>query len=178
MTDPAAVRKQKRDSFRRAYAANPEKYRAKARRAWEAAHPREVLPPGVQRCTGECATVKPLDAFDRNARVRNGHRAECRDCRRARRDADRGAVLAHYGTVCACPGCGVTENLEIDHLGGGGTEHRRRLGRRFSAAFYAWLIREGFPPGYQTLCGPCNRSKGTGPACRRHHVDQREGHPS
>jgi hypothetical protein len=32
-----------------------------------------------------------------------------------------------------------------------------------------WLVVHGFPPGFQTLCGPCNRSKGRGPACRTDH---------
>ncbi len=36
-------------------------------------------------------------------------------------------------------------------------------------AIYHWLVVNGFPPGFQTLCGPCNRSKGRGSACRIDH---------
>ena len=36
--------------------------------------------------------------------------------------------------------------------------------------FYGWLIANGFPPGYQTLCRPCNASKADSPACRLDHL--------
>jgi hypothetical protein len=79
-------------------------------------------------------------------------------------------VLAHYGTFCAC--CGATTGLSIDHIDGNGREHRRELfGRKDHGGqhFYLWLIRQGFPAGYQTLCLPCNTSKGRGPGCRMDH---------
>ena len=61
----------------------------------------------------------------------------------------RDQVLDHYGRACAC--CGTTESLGID----------RRM--------YRWLIKQGFPDGFQVLCNRCNSSKGTGPACRIKH---------
>jgi hypothetical protein len=82
-------------------------------------------------------------------------------------------VFAHYGTVCACPGCGATENLTIDHVDGDGTAHRIELfgtPRCAGYHFYRWLIRQGFPDGYQTLCQPCNQSKRHGSACRIDHA--------
>jgi hypothetical protein len=94
--------------------------------------------------------------------------------RRARRDADRVAVFAHYGTVCACPGCGATEDLTIDHPDGDGQEHRRAVAgnpHQGGHEFYRRLIAQGFPDGLQTMCGPCNKSKGNGPACRLWHGD-------
>lgn len=83
----------------------------------------------------------------------------------------RDAVRDHYGWVCAC--CGSTERLQIDHIKGDGAEHRRELFGRArgngSARFYRWLIRQGFPEGYQTLCLSCNSSKNDGDRCRLEH---------
>jgi hypothetical protein len=83
----------------------------------------------------------------------------------------REAVFSHYGQQCSC--CGVTDRLTIDHINGGGGEHRKRLfGRPRQAGypFYAWLARNGFPPGYQVLCLPCNQSKGRGERCQLDHA--------
>jgi hypothetical protein len=56
---------------------------------------------------------------------------------------------------------------------GRGTEHRKEvLGRTSTAGsqFYLWLIRNGFPDGFQTLCMPCNQSKAKGARCRIDHA--------
>lgn len=87
-----------------------------------------------------------------------------REQQRQSHQRKRDAVLDHYGRVCAC--CGGTDRLAIDHIGGGGNQHRAQLGR--GNAFYRWLISQGFPDGFQTLCKPCNTSKGNGPVCKLH----------
>jgi len=82
----------------------------------------------------------------------------------------RPTVFAHYGEVCAC--CGTSENLTIDHIAGDGAAHRRELfgnSRKAGAKFYAWLIKNNFPPGYQTLCHSCNNSKREGARCKITH---------
>lgn len=91
--------------------------------------------------------------------------------RRQYRATVRARVLEHYGTACAC--CGGTERLTVDHLDGNGGEHRREFSKHNlgSYRFYLWLIREGFPPGYQVLCLPCNQSKGKHERCRLWHGD-------
>ena len=79
-------------------------------------------------------------------------------------------VLSHYGTTCAC--CGAVENLTIDHVNGDGAQHRQELygdPQQGSNRFYVWLIRQGFPAGYQTLCRRCNSSKRSGERCRLDH---------
>lgn len=76
-------------------------------------------------------------------------------------------VFGHYGRRCAC--CGAAERLTIDHVDGDGAEHRRELGSQGSWALYRWLVVNGFPPGFQTLCEPCNGSKGRRAACRIDH---------
>ena len=82
------------------------------------------------------------------------------------------AVFGHYGWTCAC--CGTTERLCIDHIDGNGRAHRDELfgrggGRVYGYEFYRWLIKNGFPEGFQTLCKPCNSSKWTGKSCRLDH---------
>jgi len=91
-------------------------------------------------------------------------RARIRDPLRRARNKRR--VLEHYGTACAC--CGATEDLTIDHINGDGKAHRDELGNPSSSTFYHWLARNGFPEGYQTLCTPCNLSKGNRECCLLH----------
>lgn len=101
-------------------------------------------------------------------------RAYHAEAQRAYRDRIRAAVFDHYGRVCACPGCGATGRLTIDHPGGDGNKHRAELfgnRRQGGVPFYRWLIRAGFPAGYVTMCRPCNNSKGDGLACRLWHGD-------
>lgn len=78
-------------------------------------------------------------------------------------------VFEHYGAACAC--CGSEHDLTIDHVNGDGKEHRREFSRSWQA-IYRWLINTGFPEGFQTLCRPCNASKGRGVSCRLDHSVQ------
>ena len=82
-------------------------------------------------------------------KAREGHR-------RARVDALM-AYSPNRVPICAC--CGETEIkfLCIDHINGGGTKHRHRLGR---TDLYYWLKARGYPKGYQVLCHNCNCAKG------------------
>ena len=68
-------------------------------------------------------------------------------------------VLNHYSSgalKCACCGEGTYEFLSIDHIAGGGNQHRKSLGSKY---IYSWLIHQGFPEGYQVLCHNCNMAK-------------------
>ena len=135
-------------------AADPETARATARRKQQA-HPEWRTDPETNRASCRAwAAAHPGASSARNRK----HRA-----------ALRATVLAHYGQVCAC--CGSTKRLGIDHINGDGARHRRELFEgRGGARFYLWLIDQGFPEGYQTLCQPCNASKATGPRCRLDHT--------
>lgn len=69
-------------------------------------------------------------------------------------------ALSHYsnGTPkCAC--CGETEIqfLSFDHINGGGNAQLKEIGSR---SIIRWLIKNGYPPGFQILCHNCNFSKG------------------
>jgi hypothetical protein len=96
---------------------------------------------------------------DRNQAHQAGYRQACRDL-----------VFDFYGRECAC--CGAAEHLSIDHIDGDGRAHRLALFGRDAGStmqFYVWLIDNGFPDGYQTLCRRCNASKGQSAACRIAH---------
>lgn len=100
-------------------------------------------------------------------------RAQRRRYRVRRQARDREQVFAHYGTTCAC--CGTADGLTIDHASGNGAEHRREMGNRGGYRTYRWLVMNGFPPGFQSLCEPCNLSKGRGAACRIDHDGEQDG---
>lgn len=63
-------------------------------------------------------------------------------------------VLSKYSKgIPACKKCGNTDIrvLSIDHIKGGGSNHRRKI----HTTIYQWLITNGFPVGYQVLCMNC-----------------------
>lgn len=73
-------------------------------------------------------------------------------------------VIEHYskGTMtCADPfhihekPFVILEALTIDHVSGGGTQHRKEVGGHI----YRWLINHNYPEGYQVLCGSCQMIK-------------------
>lgn len=88
---------------------------------------------------------------------------DCREKARARSNAyarklREAAFEVYGGPICAC--CGEQERcfLTIDHINGGGNEHRRSIGG-ISNNFYQWLKATGYPPGFQVLCQNCNVGK-------------------
>jgi len=73
-------------------------------------------------------------------------------------------VLSHYSIeekpiceLCLKNGDRITNInlLTIDHIDGGGDEHRKKIGGGGQAT-YRWLKRNGFPGGYRVLCFGCN----------------------
>jgi len=88
---------------------------------------------------------------DRNKPKRNQIAKEWRE--RVREEA-----LTAYGGKCNC--CGETEPLflEIDHISGGGSQHRKTVPG--GIAFYRWLKERGYPKDqFQILCRNCNFGK-------------------
>lgn len=66
-------------------------------------------------------------------------------------------VLTHYGNnKLACVRCGYdnVDALTIDHINGGGNQHRKSQN---ITHFYDWLINNQFPSGYRTLCTCCQQ---------------------
>lgn len=73
------------------------------------------------------------------------------------RDSLRKRIIEGYGGECAC--CGEKEGqfLEIDHVNGGGTEHRKRL--HHGPPIYKLIIEQNFPVDFQLLCSNCNQGR-------------------
>lgn len=89
--------------------------------------------------------------------------AQGRDYQMAKRQMIKEATFAAYGGyVCACCGEKEPKFLTLDHVNNDGAAHRRSItGKRHSAGThtYEWLLKRGFPPGYQILCMNCNHGK-------------------
>lgn len=70
-------------------------------------------------------------------------------------------VLRHYAgsdkPICNCCKETTYQFLALDHIYGGGTQHREASGSKY---IMSALISEGFPEGYQVLCHNCNQAKG------------------
>jgi hypothetical protein len=102
----------------------------------------------------------------------NNHKEEINKHKREYRKNIRDLVLLYYSDTlyprCNC--CKITQKefLCIDHINGNGAEHRKT----FKGYIYLYLIKNGFPEGYQILCNSCNRSKGKNQCCIHHRMIQ------
>lgn len=81
---------------------------------------------------------------------------------------------AYGGFRCGCCGEGEQAFLTIDHINGGGNEHRRQLGS--SSMFYTWLRKNNFPVGYQVLCMNCNYGRSRNGGTCPHKVTNDQHH--
>jgi hypothetical protein len=96
------------------------------------------------------------------ARNRDHYRAKNRGAATKLRNKQKLLVIGHYsnGTnACICCGEAEIEFLSLDHINNDGGAERRRLKSWPGSAFYYWLIRQGYPTGYQVMCHNCNFSK-------------------
>ena len=130
----------------------------------DAESPTKFVKTGSRICT-RCKRGLAESEFYADKIGPNGLQSRCRTCTReasiARLRAVRHAALIHYsaGDVrCQC--CGEREEkfLALDHINGEGPRHPVR--RSGGNSFYAWLKKQGFPPGLQVLCHNCNCAKG------------------
>lgn len=81
-------------------------------------------------------------------------------------------VTSHYGgSFCQCCGEARLEFLTIDHIDGGGRQHREQIG--LGKTIYSWLKNNNYPDGYQTLCYNCNCAKGFYGECP-HETERKE----
>lgn len=84
--------------------------------------------------------------------------ASCKKCRlkRARRRLNARLNTIHmYGGKCVC--CGVINHkyMQLDHINGGGNDHRKER----SDTLYVWASKNGYPPILQLLCASCHQAK-------------------
>lgn len=121
---------------------NPEKMR-EARKRWITANPEKNK--AMQKEIQHRSYIKHREEIRGRQKILNMKRKE--------------KVASAYGGKCACCGEDRIEFLAIDHIEGGGNLHRREANLQPGTQFYCWLIREGFPDGFQVLCYNCNNAK-------------------
>lgn len=115
--------------------------------------------PGGKQC-GECREYR-RNWVDENIDLHRLYMVQY--ARRAKQMA-----IEIYGGKCQCCGEDRPVFLTIDHVSGGGRQHRleNNIGN-----LTLWLKARGWPDGYQVLCWNCNAAKYlTGGSCP-HVVD-------
>lgn len=123
----------------------------------------------TQECYG-CRRTFPHSNtyFCRHKQMAAGLLNICKDCDRkahsehaaARSEIAKEKVFAHYSPgKAACAICGIADRifLTVDHIEGGGAEHRRE---KKINNLYTWLVKNNFPPGYRLLCWNHNMGLG------------------
>lgn len=104
------------------------------------------------------------NTLNREARARakqrdlNNYRSQEVQSAHDYRSRQRQLVFDHYSKgTNRCNMCGESRAacLSIDHINGGGTQHKKSLKEVGISSFYGWLIRSNYPKGYQVLCMNC-----------------------
>ena len=95
--------------------------------------------------------------------MKNRERIQAKNKRFNRKQTE--AAIRHYTNgkmSCAC--CSITglPFLTFDHIHGDGAAHRKR---KHYGRIGAWLVRNGFPSGFQVLCFNCNCAKRDNDVC-------------
>jgi hypothetical protein len=105
-------------------------------------------------------------AYNRRPENQVKRRANCRNAGLRVKDI----VFSVYGRVCVCCGENNPDLLTLDHVEGNGKQHRKTAGSTLKGyGLYRWIIRNNFPPTFQTMCWNCNcgRAKNNG-VCPHH----------
>jgi hypothetical protein len=96
--------------------------------------------------------------YENTYRWKQSNPEKVKDTNRRYFSSLRDKVFDHYGRRCSCE-CGCREKpykfLTIDHISGGGNRHLKSIGQNL----YKWLIDNGFPTGFRTLCFDCNMGR-------------------
>ena len=80
-------------------------------------------------------------------------------------------VLTAYGARCTCCGETTREFLLVDHVSGGGRQHRLTTTGQ-GRSFYLWLKRQGFPTDlFRLPCHNCNIARGHHGYCPHEHTE-------
>lgn len=119
--------------------------------------PRERNTPAQKRASAKWKAANPKKLTQQAARYNERHRQDRRDRARVADAARRAKVLQHYGGCCAC--CSETEEtfLTLDHIENDGALRRKEQGS--GSQLYKWIVRNGYPEGFQVLCWNCNWGK-------------------
>lgn len=110
------------------------------------------------------ATKSSQRKLEYNREYHRTHKEQMRAWAKARQQQLKLEVFTHYsGGHPRCVHCGITDIdvLCLDHIEGGGYQHRKELSSRSSKAFYHWVKDNDYPQGFQVLCANCNMKKKT-----------------
>ncbi len=83
---------------------------------------------------------------------------------------DKCLIIDHYGGSCVCCNESIIEFMTIDHIDGGGRQHRIEVGKGHN--FYKWLIKNNFPDDYRVLCTNCNSTRGLFGYCPHNPINK------
>jgi hypothetical protein len=132
-----------------------------------------------KKSCSHCHQILSLDLFSKRADSKDKYHSVCKQCDNKRLrdyyknnlnrrldinrrnkiqwDQLKHAAILHYGGYhCACCREETPAFLSIDHVEGGGHQHRKSIG---NGHFYRWLKKNNYPPGFQILCMNCNFGK-------------------
>lgn len=83
-------------------------------------------------------------------------------------------VINHYGGKCLCCGESFIEFLAIDHIGGGGQQHRKKSKITSGTGMYRWIVKNNYPTGFRVLCHNCNMSIGSYGYCPHGNLNDKK----
>ena len=151
--DADAKRKAKnREAAARYRERNREKFNQRMR-DWREANREKAREQSREWRNRKLASASP----EEEAAIRAAETARTKRSQDRRRDE---VFTAYGGYRCAC--CAETERLflSIDHINNdGNVERKSGVYRSSGTAFYLWLCKQKFPPGYQVLCMNCQFGK-------------------
>jgi ribosomal protein L37E len=101
-------------------------------------------------CT-KCGKVPPKEGAERCEKCADYELHRLRQYRWKTRQE----VILYYGNHCACCGETNVKFLTIDHIDGGGNQHKKEV-KLTGSEFLRFLKRSGYPTGFQVLCWNCN----------------------
>lgn len=97
-----------------------------------------------------------LDRKRRNTQTGKEYTKRKKVSQQRKRQLNKSIVFKHYGGVCSRCGFDDTRALTIDHADQRGSTHKMANGKRYTGPWlYKWLIDNGMPDGFRTLCANC-----------------------
>ena len=170
MPESAQAREKRLQRCRNRYRSRPAEYKESAQE-WRAKHPGAIAKlakdwrgknPGYMRVwhserrSGLRGPYGPQDGPDWQERNRQDHLEKKRKSTNDTRRALMLEALEHYGgspPCCYC--CGESEILllGLDHIDGGGNQHRKETKMNRT---YEWAKKNGWPAIFRVACHSCN----------------------
>jgi hypothetical protein len=142
-------------------ASRPKKERAKRNRKWGLSG--QTATEWKKAKYEECQRLGLC--YDCNGPKEEPINSRCLDCLRVMNEnqaiydkRQRYEAILAYGEKCICCSQDNLELLDIDHIGGGGCQHRKTI-KRAGPSFFRWLRQQKYPAGYQIMCMNCNRAR-------------------